>query len=105
MMSSSSITTAKWAPVHPGEILMEDFIKGFGITQNKLAVAIGVPPCRINEIVHGQRRITADTALRLGRYFAIDAQFWINLQSHYDLEVEMDALGDSLERIQPLRTA
>lgn len=55
--------------------------------------------------MHGQRRITADTALRLGRYFAIDAQFWINLQSHYDLEVEMDALGDSLERIQPLRTA
>ena len=87
-MSNSSTTTEMWAPVHPGEVLMEDFLKGFGISQNKLAVSIGVPPRRINEIVHGQRRITADTALRLGRYFGIDPQFWINLQSHYDLEVE-----------------
>lgn len=84
---------------------MEDFISGFGITQNKLAVAIGVPPRRINEIVHGKRRISADTALRLGRYFTMDPQFWINLQSHYDLEVEMGALGDSLDRIRPLQTA
>lgn len=84
---------------------MEDFIKGFGITQNKLAVSIGVPPRRINEIVHGTRRITADTALRLGRYFGMDAQFWINLQSHYDLEVEMDALGDALNRIEPLKVS
>ncbi|SDB79983.1 addiction module antidote protein, HigA family [Raineyella antarctica] len=84
---------------------MEDFLKGFGITQNKLAVSIGVSPRRINEIVRGQRRITADTALRLGRYFGMDPQFWINLQSHYDLEVEMDALGDALDRIEPLRTA
>ena len=104
-MSNLSTTTERWAPVHPGEILMEDFIRGFGITQNKLAVAIGVPPRRINEIVHGKRRITADTALRLGRYFAMDPQFWINLQSHHDLEVEMDVLGDSLDRIQPLQTA
>ncbi|MDO5676454.1 MAG: HigA family addiction module antitoxin [Propionibacteriaceae bacterium] len=104
-MSNSLITTEKWPPVHPGEILMEDFINGFGITQNKLAVAIGVPPRRINEIVHGKRRISADTALRLGRYFGMDPQFWINLQSHYDLEVEMDALGDSLDAIQPLQTA
>ncbi len=104
-MSNSSTTTEKWAPVHPGEVLMEDFIKGFGITQNKLAVSIGVPPRRINEVVHGQRRITADTALRLGRYFGMNPQFWINLQSHYDLEVEKDALGDALDRIQPLTAA
>lgn len=104
-MSNSSITTDKWAPVHPGEILMEDFIKGFGITQNKLAVSIGVPPRRINEIVHGQRRITADTALRLSRYFGNSAEFWINLQSHYDLEIESDALGDTLDSITPLRSA
>ena len=84
---------------------MEDFIEGFGITQNKLAVSIGVPPRRINEIVHGKRRITADTALRLGRVFSMGAQFWINLQVRYDLEVEMDALGDALDSIQPLRTA
>lgn len=104
-MSNSSITTDKWDPIHPGEVLMEDFIKGCGITQHKLSVAIGVPPRRINEIVHGKRRITADTALRLGRYFAMDPQFWINLQSHYDLEVEMDALGDSLNDIEPLQSA
>ena len=92
----------KLAPVHPGEVLLEDFIKGFGITQHKLAVEIGVPPRRINEIVHGNRRITADTALRLGRYFGIEDQFWLNLQSHYDLEVERDALRDELETIRPL---
>ena len=84
---------------------MEDFIEGFGITQNKLAVSIGVPPRRINEIVHGKRGITADTALRLGRFYSMSAQFWINLQVRYDLEVEMDALGDALDSIQPLRTA
>ncbi len=104
-MSNSSTTTDEWAPVHPGEILMEDFIKGFGITQNRLAVSIGVPPRRINEIVHGQRRITADTALRLSRYFGNSAEFWINLQSHYDLDVASDVLGDSLEAIQPLSSA
>ena len=68
-------TNNKLAPVHPGEVLMEDFIEGFGITQNKLAVAIGVPPRRINEIVHGKRAVTADTALRLGTYFGVSAQF------------------------------
>lgn len=92
-------------PITPGEILMEEFLVPMGITQNRLAVSIGVPPRRINEIVHGKRRITADTALRLGRYFGMTAQFWINLQTHYDLEVEMDMLGSSLDRIQPLRTA
>lgn len=104
-MSNSSTTPDTWAPVHPGEILMEDFIKGFGITQNKLAVSIGVPPRRVNEIVHGQRRITADTALRLGRCFGNSAEYWVNLQSYYDLEVEADALGDALSLITPLRSA
>ncbi|WP_257158776.1 HigA family addiction module antitoxin [Corynebacterium cystitidis] len=92
-------------PIHPGEILMEEFLDPLQITQHKLAVAIGVPPRRINEIVHGKRRITADTALRLGRYFGMTAQFWINLQSHYDLEVEGEAIADQLDAISPLRTA
>ena len=78
-------TTDKIAPIHPGEVLMEDFIEGFGITQNKLAVSIGVPPRRINEIVHGKRGITADTALRLAKYFGTSAEFWLNLQSAYDI--------------------
>lgn len=95
----------KLAPVHPGEVLMEDFIGPLGITQHRLAVAIAVPPRRINEIVHGQRRITADTALRLGRYFGTTAQYWINLQTHYDLELERDALGEVLDRIRPLQSA
>ena len=93
------------APIHPGEVLNEDFIAAFGITQNRLAVAIGVPPRRINEIVHGQRRITADTALRLARYFGTSAQFWINLQTHHDLEIEADALQAVLDGIQPLQSA
>ena len=95
----------KIPPITPGEILMEEFLEPMGITQHKLAVAVGVPPRRINEIAHGKRRITADTALRLGRYFGMSAQFWINLQSHYDLEVELDALGDDLDKIEPLRSA
>jgi antitoxin HigA-1 len=93
----------KLAPIHPGEVLMEDFIGPLGITQRRLAVAISVPPRRINEIVHGQRRITADTALRLGRYFGTSAQFWINLQTHHDLEIETDAIGDVLNEIRPLQ--
>jgi addiction module HigA family antidote len=95
----------KLTPVHPGEVLMEDFIGPLGITQHKVAVAIGVPPRRINEIVHGKRRITADTALRLARYFGTTDFFWVNLQNRYDLEVERDALGESLSRIEPLRSA
>jgi addiction module HigA family antidote len=95
----------KLAPIHPGEVLMQDFIEPLGITQHKVAGAIGVPPRRINEIVHGKRRITADTALRLSRYFGTTDLFWINLQNRYDLEVEKDALGDSLDSIQPLRSA
>jgi addiction module HigA family antidote len=84
---------------------MEDFIQGFGITQNKLAVSIGVPPRRINEIVHGKRSITADTALRLARYFGTSAQFWLNLQDHYDLDIEQDQIQDQLDAIAPLQSA
>jgi addiction module HigA family antidote len=93
------------APIHAGEVLMEDFIEPLGITQHKVAVAIGVPPRRINEIVHGKRRITADTALRLSRYLGTTDLFWINLQSRYELEVQRDALGDALDSIQPLQSA
>ncbi|MBN9611417.1 MAG: addiction module antidote protein, HigA family [Actinobacteria bacterium 69-20] len=91
----------KLSPIHPGEVLMEDFIEGFGITQNKLAVAIGVPPRRINEIVHGKRGITADTAIRLARYFGTSEEFWMNLQSHYDLRMESRD-RTAIEAIQPL---
>ena len=98
-------TTEKIAPIHPGEVLMEDFIEGFGITQNKLAVSIGVPPRRINEIVHGKRGITADTALRLVKYFGTSAEFWINLQSHYELDRAEDAAGEKIAAIAPRRVA
>ena len=84
---------------------MEDFIEGFGITQNKLAVAIGVPPRHINEIVHGQRAVTADTTLRLGKYFGVSAQFWLNLQTQYDLDVAEDRLSMQIDAITPLRVA
>jgi len=87
----------KIPPIHPGEILKEEFLDAMGITQYKLAKDIHVPARRINEIVHGTRSITADTALRLGRYFGMSPQFWINLQAHYDLEVQTDKLGKKLE--------
>ncbi len=90
-------------PIHPGEILMEEFLEPLQVSQNRLAVAIGVPPRRINEIVHGKRRITADTALRLARYFGTTDRFWLNLQTRYDLEVEKDNLGSTLDRIEPLK--
>ena len=84
------------APIHPGEILLEDWLKPMQLSQYALAKAIGVPARRINEIVHGKRAITADTALRLGRYFAVNPQSWLNLQSHYDLETAQLNLGDRL---------
>lgn len=90
-------------PVHPGEILMEDFLNGFGITQDILATSIGVPPRRVNEIVHGKRAITADTALRLGRYFGIDPQFWLNLQTHYELRLAENIAGEQISAIVPLQ--
>ncbi|MGV9825315.1 HigA family addiction module antitoxin [Gordonia sp. NPDC003429] len=105
---SNSLTTTDGdliKPIHPGEVLMEDFIEGFGITQNKLAVAIGVPPRRINEIVHGKRGITADTAVRLSKYFGTSAEFWMNLQSHYELRIERRALREQLDAISPLESA
>lgn len=84
-------------PIHPGEILMEEFLKPLGISQYKLAKDINVPARRINEIVHGKRSITADTALRLSRYFNLLERFWLNLQARYDLEVEKDKLNDRIE--------
>nr|WP_210605181.1 HigA family addiction module antitoxin [Brevibacterium oceani] len=106
-MSNSSTTTEDdlIEPIHPGEILMEDFIEGFGITQNKLAVAIGVPPRRINEIVHRKRGITADTAIRLARYFGTSEEFWMNLQSNYELRLERRVLREKVAAITPLRVA
>ena len=88
----------KVPPIHPGEILVEEFLKPLDLTQYRLATDISVPPRRINEIVLGKRGITAGTALRLARYFKTTEQFWLNLQAHYDLEVERDRLGDRLRK-------
>lgn len=85
-------------PIHPGEILLEEFLEPMGISQYRLAKDIAVPPRRINEIVHGKRGITADTALRLSRYFGLSERFWMNLQARYDLEVEKDRLKGKLEQ-------
>ena len=85
-------------PIHPGEILLTEFLEPMGISQYRLAKNIGVTPRRINEIVHGRRAITADTALRLGLFFSMEAQFWLNLQSHYDMEVALDVLKDRLAK-------
>ncbi len=87
----------KLEPIHPGEILAEEFLKPMGLSQNRLADEIGVSPRRINEIVLGKRRITADTALRLARYFSMPAQFWLGLQMDYELDLALDNLGDRLE--------
>ena len=92
-------------PVHPGEILLEEFLTPLGVSQYRLAKAVDVPARRINEIVHGQRRITADTALRLSRYFGTSERFWLNLQARYDLEIEKDRLGAELDGIRPLSVA
>jgi antitoxin HigA-1 len=92
-------------PVHPGEILLEEFLHPLAVSQYQLAKALSVPPRRINEIVHGQRRISADTALRLARYFGTSERFWMNLQTRYDLEVEKDRLGAALDDIRPLSAA
>lgn len=93
------------SPIHPGEVLLQEYLEPLGVTQHRLAVAIGVPPRRINEIVHGKRRISADTALRLARYFGTTERFWLNLQSRYDLELERDRLAPALEEIEPLASA
>ena len=88
----------KLPPIHPGEILIEEFLKPMGISQYRLAKDISVPPRRINEIVHGKRAITADTALRLGRFFKMSPHFWLNLQSRFDLEVTEDHLEGRLDK-------
>lgn len=84
-------------PIHPGEILKEEFLEPLGLSQYRVAVDISVPPRRINEIVHGKRAISADTALRLARYFGTTDRFWLNLQTHFDLELQRDRLGERLE--------
>lgn len=96
---------AEIEPIHPGEVLMEEFLEPLSVTQHRLAVAIGVPPRRINEIVHGKRGISADTALRLGRYFGTTDRFWLNLQTRYDVEIVRDRIGEALESITPLQSA
>jgi len=88
----------KLNPIHPGEVLWEEFLKPMGISQNRLALNIGVPPRRINEIVLGKRGITADTALRLAKFFGISAEFWLGLQSQYDLDVTAEELGKRLDQ-------
>ena len=88
----------KLPAVHPGEVLLEEFLEPLGLSQYRLAKDISVPPRRINEIVHGKRAVTADTALRLARYFATTPRFWLNLQAQYDLDIEVDRLGDRLDR-------
>jgi addiction module HigA family antidote len=89
---------AKLKNIHPSEVLLEEFLAPMGISQNRLARDIGVPPRRINEIVHGKRAVTADTALRLARYFGTSEGFWMGLQADYDLEEARDRLGDRLEQ-------
>jgi addiction module HigA family antidote len=86
----------KMEPVHPGEVLLEEFMRPLGLSQNQLGRALGVPPRRINEIIHGARRITADTALRLARFFGTSPDFWLGLQMDHDLDVESDRLGSRL---------
>ncbi|MCX8110847.1 MAG: HigA family addiction module antitoxin [Syntrophorhabdaceae bacterium] len=88
----------KLNPVHPGEVLLEEFLKPMGISQNKLALNIGVSPKRINEIVLGKRGVTADTALRLARFFGTSAEFWLGLQSQYDLDIAAEELGERLDK-------
>ena len=100
------MTTTTLAPVHPGEVLLEEFLEPMEISQYRLAKDISVPPRRINEIVHGKRAVTADTALRLSRYFGTSDRFWLNLQANFDLDVQRDRLGDRLEaEVLPLNRA
>jgi addiction module HigA family antidote len=96
----------KLSPIHPGEVLLEEFIKPMNLSQNRLAIDIGVDARRINEIVLGKRSVTADTALRLARFFGNSPQFWLGLQTQYDLDVTEDQLGKRLEReVRPLEMA
>jgi addiction module HigA family antidote len=99
------MSSKRMKPLHPGEILQEEFLLPLDLSQNKLALDIRVPARRINEIVHGKRRITADTALRLAKYFNMSAQFWLGLQMDYDLDIAYDELADRLEVEVRTRTA
>jgi antitoxin HigA-1 len=95
----------KLAPIHPGEVLQEEFLKPLGLSQYRLAKDVSVPARRVNEIVLGKRSVTADTALRLARYFGTTERFWLNLQTRYDLELERDRLGARLEREVSVRAS
>ncbi len=98
--------SAKLPPIHPGETLREDFLKPLGLSANRLAIELHVPVTRINDIAHGRRSITADTALRLARYFGTSPQFWINLKANYDLEVALDVSAGLIEtQVKPRRAA
>jgi antitoxin HigA-1 len=99
------VTDTTMPPVHPGEILLTEFLEPLGVSQYRLAKAVDVPARRINEIVHGQRRISAGTALRLSRYLGASERFWLKLQARYDLEIEKDRLATALDVIQPLSAA
>lgn len=96
---------AKLKPIHPGEILEREFLEPLSITQYRLAIDVGVPPRRINEIVHGIRGISADSALRLAHYFSTTPQFWMNLQARFDLQVEEDRIGAKIRRLKALKAA
>jgi len=96
---------AKLKPIHPGEILEKEFLEPMAVTQYRLATDVGVPPRRINEIVHGLRGITADTALRLAHYFGTSPQFWMNLQGRFDLQIEEDRIGAKVRRLKALKAA
>ena len=104
LLITTKMSERKLAPIHPGEVLRSEFLEPLEISQYRLACQIGVPPRRVNEIVHQQRRISANTALRLARFFGTSERFWLNLQAAYDLEIERECLGDRLEQeVQPLR--
>ena len=97
--------TKRMAPVHPGEILLEQFLKPLGLSQNRLAIEIGVPPRRINEIVKGRRRVSADTAMRLALFFNMTPQYWLGLQADYDLDVARDELEEKIKReVRPYKS-
>lgn len=105
-MAKRKRTSRKLPPTHPGEILREDYIKPLGLTMNQLALALRVPTTRVSEIIHERRSITADTAIRLGRYFTTTPRFWLNLQTAYDLEIADDhALAQITTEVQPLDAA
>lgn len=98
------MTRKRLPAIHPGEVLLEEFLQPLGLTQYRLAKSLRVPPPRINEIVHGRRAVSADTALRLARFFGTSDRFWLNLQAAYDLDIERDRLGDRLQREIPVFT-